>query len=108
MSKEHKTLTDFYQFLVNTQNHLQVEHQNTENIIQDYYTHRIKQDEIAKEENRLKQLKKLELLVKKRDEQQKRAKTLGNQIKPKQIARKKRPEAKKIKEMQALIDRIRN
>ncbi|MDE5416804.1 hypothetical protein L3049_02205 [Labilibaculum sp. DW002] len=108
MSKEHKILTEFFTFLATKQDHLQLQAQDAEKNIQDYFNHRIELAEIAKEEKRQKQLKKLELIVKKREEQQKRAKIPMQQTKQVKIASDKRPKAKTIREMQALIDRIRN
>lgn len=106
MSKEHKTLTEFFAFLANKQEDL--EGLNAENTIQEYYDHRLKEVEKAKEEKKLKQLKKLELIAKKREEQKKRAKTPKEKLELSMQSKRKQPKIKTMKEMQALIDRIRN
>lgn len=134
MSKEHKILTEFFTFLVNNQDHSQLQQQNAEGIIQDYYNFKNEQAEELKEEKRLEGLKKLALIVQKREEREKQTKIKGlirAQAKAKaqeqaqeqaqakvkaqeqQVVPNKKPnimrlKVKKIREMQALIDRIRN
>ncbi|WP_321316448.1 hypothetical protein [Labilibaculum sp.] len=111
MSKEHSTLTEFFNFLAAKPNHLQ---QDAEEVIQDYYNFRAERIAKEKEEKRIKQLKKLELIVQKREAQQ------AKNLKPKmqRISLPKKPTEQKtinkkskintMSEMRKLIDRIRN
>ncbi len=142
MNKEHKTLTAFFTFLANKQDHLQLQAEDAENAIQDFFKFRTKQAEIAKEEKRLNGLKRLELIKKKKEEQQlnikiaqkkkrlkgvkkieqinnkeleelqkQQAHTAREQMKllnKNTIKIKRQASPKSMKEMQALIDRIRN
>lgn len=117
MSKEHKTLTEFFTFFINKKNHLELKQQDAEEVIQDYYKHRAELTKKAEEEKRRKNLKKLELIVQKREEQRLRtlkpkaqktteARTISEKITEAKTITK--PIKKSIKEMQILIDRIRN
>ncbi len=116
MSKEHDTLTEFFNFLVTKQNYLQ---QDTEEAIQDYYNYKAELAAKAKEEKRIKQLKKLELIVQQREEQIARARIPKPiRLKPRKIAstniiivkesRSKGPKIKTMNDLRKLIDRIRN
>ncbi|PKQ63812.1 hypothetical protein BZG02_07245 [Labilibaculum filiforme] len=106
MSKEHNTLTDFFNFLASQTAPME---QDSEKAIQAFNKHRDKLAELAKEEKRLKQLKKLELIVQKREEQKLRALKPKHQYVPttKKVMSRK-PKINTMKEMQDLIDRIRN
>lgn len=124
MKRENKILIEFFRFLARKQNHLQLE--DAENTIQEFYTHRNNEAEKIKEEKRIQSLKKLELIVQKRKEQQikrieiqrrkeeqRNARIRKNEAKQRQIIQKKKPfikhkQIKTLKEMQELIDRIRN
>ncbi|BAX82046.1 hypothetical protein [Labilibaculum antarcticum] len=124
MSKEHKTLTEFFSFLVNKQENFQLRQEDAEDIIQDYYNLKNEQIEELKEEKRVKGLKKLALIVQKREERENQARIKAQfkaqqqvkvQVQVKQVipntspnTNMMRPKVKAIKEMQALIDRIRN
>ncbi|WP_320018706.1 hypothetical protein [Labilibaculum manganireducens] len=114
MSKEYNTLTEFFNFLKTKQNYLQ---QDSEEVIQDYYNCRAERIAKEKEEKRIKQLKRLELIVQKREEQQARARM----YKPVKVQRMKSPgkttvkritndgtTAKTMEDIRKLIDRIRD
>ncbi|MDQ1770494.1 hypothetical protein GQR60_02940 [Labilibaculum sp. A4] len=114
MSKEHNTLTEFFNFLKTKENYLQ---QDSEEVIQDYYNFRAERIAKEKEEKRIKQLKRLELIVQKREEQQARARI----YKPVKAQRMKSPgntigkkitndgtTAKTMADIRKLIDRIRD
>ncbi|MDM8158600.1 hypothetical protein QUH73_02100 [Labilibaculum sp. K2S] len=116
MSREHNTLTDFFNFLVTKQNCLQ---QDSEEVIQDYYNFRAERIAKEKEEKRIKQLKRLELIVQKREEQQARARMPRPvKVKKQRMTSPAKSKAKKIindgtviktmADIRRLIDRIRD
>lgn len=103
MTKEHKTLTEFFTFIIDKHDKLQLD--DAENIIQDYYKYRAEQAEKLKEEKRL---IKLEREAKKKEKQQLQANRYNQKIVEAELPKMKRNKIKSMKEMQALIDRIRN
>lgn len=105
MSKEYKILSQFFTFLVDNQEHLQLQEENSEDIIQKFCKIRNEEAEKLKEEKRLNRLKKLELLEQRRSTQ---AHMLKQQIIPKEKQNSTRPTLKEMKKMRDLIDRIRN